>query len=858
MSCAACSARVQKTTEKVNGVDSAAVNLLKNSMEVVYDGNPKTLSEISDAVEQAGYGAYLQESEGASSGSPAQSKKANPAAEEAKQVKRRLIVSIIFTVPLFYISMGHMFGWPLPDFLTEPQYSMNFALVLFLLLIPVIVINFKFFSVGFRTLFQGSPNMDSLIALGSSASTIYGMYGMFRISTFLGQGDISAAYTASSSLYFDSAAMILTLITLGKFFEARAKGKTSDALTSLMDLAPQTARLLIGDTEKEIPSTEVKVGDVLVVRSGESVPVDGVIISGYGSLDEQMISGESIPVDKTEGDHVIGATLNQAGYFTMRAEHVGSETVLSRIVKLVDDATSSKAPIERVADKISGIFVPIVIGIALLTAVIWWLMGAGFETAFSHAITVLVIACPCALGLATPTAVMVGTGRGARYGILIKSGEALERAQSLQSIVFDKTGTITTGKPQVTDVISGDERNKKDLLAVALSIETLSEHPLAKAICSYAKDQGTKPQALTAFKQVPGQGLSANFDDKPVLAGNLKMMREHSVDIAPYQSDIDRLGSEGKTPIIFAQDQKVLGILGLADTVKRDSKLALDTLRAQGIKTVMVTGDNALTAHAIQNYLGIDDVKSDALPQDKVSYIRDLHEKGSVGMVGDGINDAPALIQADVGIAIGAGTDIAIESADIVLVKNRLMDVVSAINLSHATMRNVKQNLFWALFYNALCIPLAAGVLSGFNINLNPMIAAAAMSLSSITVVTNALRLRRWKPQNESVEELPSSFETIEPKPLEKHHFGNMQEEKSSDSQAKETMMEKTLVVEGMMCEHCVAHVTKALEDLDGVRKADVSLDKACARVELDHDVSAETLTKAVVDAGYEVKSITE
>ena len=768
MTCAACSARVEKATAGVSGVSGVAVNLLKNSMEVQLgaEADPAaTSAAIVSAVEKAGYGAFPA-GEGAAAGSGAASAAAsagaaNPAAAaqaERKSVLQRLIISLVFTVPLFYISMGDMFGWPLPGVLTGMENMMVHGLVLFMLLVPVIFVNFKFFRVGMKSLLHGSPNMDSLIALGSGAATLYGMYALLCMAFYVGHGDLETTHRYAMNLYFESAGMILTLITLGKFLEARAKGKTTDSLSQLMDLAPKMATRLENGVEQKVPAKDVRVGDVLVVRTGEAVPVDGVVLEGEGSVDESVITGEPLPVSKREGAAVTGATVNTAGWFTMRAERVGADTVLAGIVQLVDEATSSKAPIEKMADKISGVFVPVVMGIALVAFVIWMLVGAEFATALSYAISVLVISCPCALGLATPTAIMVGTGRGAASGILVKSAEALESAQAVRTVVLDKTGTITKGAPQVTDVLPQPGVAEGELLSLVYALEKPSEHPLARAMVAYveaelAAGEGAAgegggdgaPAAAVAsdFAQAPGQGVSGTVDGHLCVAGNARMMEAYGIPVD--EAAAQQLADAGKTVTYFARGGKLVGAVAVADVPKPTSAAAIAKLRSMGIRTVMLTGDAERTAKAIQAQVGTDEVIAGVLPAEKERIVRKLSAKAPVAMVGDGINDAPALARADVGIAIGAGTDIALSSADIVLMHSDLADVPAALSLSRATMRNIKQNLFWALFYNAICIPVAAGVFAWAGFSLNPMIAAAAMSFSSVCVVTNALRLRRWR-----------------------------------------------------------------------------------------------------------------
>lgn len=749
MTCAACSARVEKVTNAVEGVAQANVNLLKNSMEVQYAEGADAAAvaqAISKAVDKAGYGAAPAGEDGAPAAGQASNASVDAAEAERKQVLTRLVVSLVFTVPLFYISMGEMFGWLLPGFLLGMENMMVYALTLFVLLVPVLFINFKFFRVGFKALINRAPNMDSLIALGSGAATLYGLYALFNIAYYTGHSDLTMAHHFAMNLYFESAAMILTLITLGKYLEARAKGKTTDSLSKLMDLSPKMAVRIENGAEVTVPAKDVRVGDVLVVKTGESVPVDGVVLEGTGSVDESVITGEPLPVSKREGDAVTGATVNTAGWFTMRAERVGSDTVLAGIVKLVDEATGSKAPIEKMADKISGVFVPVVIAIAIVTFIIWMLVGAEFATALSYAISVLVISCPCALGLATPTAIMVGTGRGATSGILVKSAEALETAQAVRTVVLDKTGTITQGAPRVTDVVLDEGVEVAEFASIMAALEKKSEHPLARAMVAYAEGvSGLHELPIEGFTQTAGEGVSGKVEGMQCHAGNARMTENKGVAVDPAWAQA--LADEGKTVTYFAREGALLGFVAVADVVKPTSAAAIKQLHEMGVRTIMLTGDAERTALSIHKQVGTDEVIAGVLPADKERTVRTLSAKGSVAMVGDGINDAPALARADVGIAIGAGTDIALSSADIVLMHSDLMDVPAALDLSRATMRNIKQNLFWALFYNAICIPVAAGALAFLGISLNPMIAAAAMSFSSVCVVTNALRLRTWKPR---------------------------------------------------------------------------------------------------------------
>ena len=755
MTCAACSTHVEKATSEVPGVEKAVVNLLKNTMDVAYDGSSATIEAISKAVDKAGYGATPRV-EASSTGDATQAGSAqraaqpeNAAAKEAKSMRIRLIVSFVFVIPLFYINMGHMWGWPLPDFLAGHENMMVLALTELLLVTPIVFVNFKFFRNGFKGLVHRAPNMDTLVALGATASMVYSIAQLYIMSYALGRGDIDMAHMASMDLYFEGAGMILALITLGKYFEARSKGRTTDAITSLMDLAPKTATLVgDGGAETEVPIERVQVGDILIVRAGQGVPVDGVIVEGNGVVDESALTGESVPVDKVLGDEVTGATVNTAGYFKMRATRVGDDTAIARIIRLVDEATSSKAPIQRLADRISSVFVPVVIAIAIVVFIVWLaISGMDVSKAIVHAITVLVISCPCALGLATPTAIMVGTGRGAAQGILIKNAEALENVHDIATVVLDKTGTITSGTPEVTDVIVADGMEEGDLLMLAYGMEKKSEHPLAQAICVYAEEHESDQLPISDFRQVPGRGLVATTEGAEALAGNSLMMEEAGLELGELGQKAEALSLQGKTPLFFAWGGQLLGVIAVADQVKPTSADAIREIRALGVRTVMLTGDNERTAAAIQEQVGVDHVVAGVLPDGKDAQIQELSGQGKVAMVGDGVNDAPALARADVGIAIGAGTDVAIESADMVLVRNDLMDVAASIQLSRATMRNIKQNLFWALFYNVLCIPVAAGIFSSFGVTLTPDFAAAAMSLSSIFVVTNALRLRAWKPK---------------------------------------------------------------------------------------------------------------
>lgn len=834
MTCSACSAHVEKSVSKLEGVQCVNVNLLQNSMVVEYDDNALGTTDIIHAVESGGYGASVQGE------TKMQEAPKNVAAEEMHHMKRRLIASFCFLIPLFYISMGHMMGAPLPAILLGDENVMIFALTQLFLTIPVLIINKKYYVVGFKALWNRAPNMDSLIALGSAASVVYSVFAIYSMAYAMGHGDLMTAHHYGMELYFESAAMILTLITVGKYMETRSKGKTSEAISKLMDLAPKTATVLRNGVEREIPVEEVVTGDTIIVKPGQRIPVDGKIMEGFSAVDESAITGESIPVEKQVGDTVIGATVNKSGYFRMTATRVGKDTTLSQIIALVEEAGASKAPIAKLADKVSGVFVPVVITIAVLAAVIWFVAGnQPFSFALSIGIAVLVISCPCALGLATPTAIMVGTGKGAEYGILVKSAESLEIAHQVQTVVLDKTGTLTEGKPVVTDVVLAKGILRNRLLKQAAAVEALSEHPLAEAIVAYAKEKEVAFEKAENLTATAGQGVEADVAGKHILAGNLKMMQERGIQLGEWEAKAVDLAEAGKTPLFFAENETFLGIVALADTLKPTSKAAVDAFHQMGIEVVMLTGDNKRTAEAIAKELDIQ-VIAEVLPQDKEREVRRLQEQGKkVAMIGDGINDAPALMRADVGVAIGAGTDVAMESADIILMKSDLMDAVTAIELSHATIRNIKENLFWAFFYNACGIPLAAGVFYPFlEWKLNPMFAAAAMSFSSAFVVGNALRLRLFRPKYaKTTTALPK--EDIQKEPNHKEEIG----------------MKKVLKIEGMMCNHCTGRVEKALNDLDGVT-AEVSLEGKSATVTLSKEVSDETLVQTVTDAGYEVVDI--
>ncbi len=861
MTCAACSARVEKSVSALPGVQQCTVNLLKNSMVVNYDGAALNSEQIIGAVEKAGYGASVQAAKNKAA-APAASP-VNEAKKEYQTMKRRVIWSFVFTVPLFYISMGHMMGWPLPGFFLGTENAMVYALTLFLLALPVSIINNKYYRMGFKTLFHGSPNMDSLIALGSGASMVYGIYALYKIAYGFGHGDLAMVQQFTHDLYFEGAGTILTLITLGKFFEARAKGRTSDAINKLLNLAPKTATVLRDGVESVIPADEVEKGDILIVKAGESIPVDGVLLEGTASVDESAITGESIPVDKQAGDKVIGATINQSGYFQMRADKVGDETALSQIIRLVDEATSSKAPIAKLADRVAGVFVPIVIAIALISMIVWLVSGATFEFAMTIAVSVLVVSCPCALGLATPTAIMVGTGKGATNGILIKSAEALETAHSVKVVVLDKTGTITQGKPMVTDLVCREDASQQQLLQTAASLEKLSEHPLAKSIVAEAQRQEIPFLPVEQFEQIPGQGIKGTIHGQVCLAGNQKLLNAFGVHDRNLEELQDQMADQGKTPLFFAANGKLIGMIAVADVVKPTSKQAVQELQSMGIQVVMLTGDHKKTAEAIRKQVGVDRVVAEVLPQDKEQEIRKLQESGQkVAMVGDGINDAPALARADVGIAIGAGTDVAMESADIVLMKNDLLDVAGAIELSKATIRNIKENLFWAFFYNVIGIPIAAGCwYTAFHLKMNPMVAALAMSFSSVFVVSNALRLRFFKPKHgtsaNSEDSIPAPAPVQYTVPAAAGSSQGIPLPPETDHQTDGgIVMKKELSIEGMMCQNCVKHVLHALEKVPGASQVNVSLEEKKATLEVPEGVSDADLTAAVTEEGYEVTGV--
>ena len=949
MSCSACSSHVEKAVNKLENVEKASVNLLTETMDVTYDETKITSAEIIDAVVKAGYGASVM-TEGSAAGAGGRSTSGNAGSTgrsaadgkqelqqkldaDARAMKWRLGISIGFLIPLMYVSMHHMlkewFGIPVPAFIVNTMHgnanAMNFALTQFLLLLPILYVNRKFFSVGFKTLAHRSPNMDSLIALGSGAALVYGIFAMYRISYGLGYGDMAVVEHYSHDLYFESSGTILTLITVGKYLESRSKGKTSEAITKLMNLAPKVAVLVTGDgQEKEVPTENLQKGDIFLVKPGSLVPVDGIVLEGNSSVDEAAITGESVPVEKQAGDHVVSATVNKAGFLKCRADRVGDDTTLAQIIRLVEEASASKAPIAQLADKVAGVFVPTVITISLITLVVWLLNGATAEFAISTAIAVLVISCPCALGLATPVAIMVGTGVGAGNGILIKTGEALQQAKEIDTVVLDKTGTITSGKLKVEEVGGYQSDFPADaMMQIAAALEKKSEHPLAEAVVEYAESFRLTIPEIVDFKATFGRGvegaLAADFlaveaakNDGPTAVfyagklsngsntsgngtrkapptgntvpdtgsvfpagtkfyvGNLAFLQEKNITLPQGAAEgLNRMADEGMTPLLVAQEGRFLGIIGVSDTVKATSYEAINAWEKMGVRVIMLTGDNRRTAEAVRQKLGISEVVAEVLPQDKEKKVSELKRQGhKVAMIGDGINDAPALAAADVGMAIGAGTDVAMESADIILMKNDLRDAVTAMKLSRAVIRNIKENLFWAFFYNCIGIPLAAGVLyPAFQIRLNPMFGAAAMSLSSIFVVGNALRLRGFKSgftplkkgtPKASHKEIEITHATAEGEqcilkaPTEQNNRQDVKQEKE-----RTNTMKKVISIEGMMCNHCTGTVQKALEAVEGVKAVTMSLEQKNATVELASDVADDVLTKAVVDAGYEVKGIT-
>ena len=861
MTCSACSSHVEKSVGKLTGVENVSVNLLTNSMQVEFDENKLDTAGIIKAVEDAGYGAEVKDGHAKSgtktSGqSDSQENRGLSAVEQnVKNMKKRLIVSLIFWIPLMYVSMGHMiYQWlniPMPpftmNFLHGNENAITYAFTQFLLLLPILIANHKYFKNGFKTLWHRSPNMDSLIAIGAGAAILYGIFAIYRIGYAMGHGDMAVVHQYAHDLYFESAGTILTLITIGKYLETKSKGKTSEAITKLLNLAPKTVTAVRDGVEQVVDATDVEKGEIFLVKPGESVAVDGIVLEGKSSFDESAITGESIPVPKQEGDTIVSASINKSGLIRAKATKVGEDTTIAQIIRLVEEASSSKAPIAKMADKIAGVFVPAVITIALITGVIWLISGATFEFAMSTAIAVLVISCPCALGLATPVAIMVGTGKGAENGILIKSGDALETAHQIDTVVLDKTGTITQGKPVVTDIIcaAGKNADKTQLLQIAGSLEKGSEHPLAEAIVNYCVTNNISLEKVTDFNALFGKGIEGTVSGTHYYAGNEKMMEEKGISLSTEQKNqIQALAKQGRTPLLFADEKQFLGIVAVADVVKPTSKEAVQKFRDYGIHVIMLTGDNEVTAQAIKEQVGIDEVIAGVLPRHKVA------------MIGDGVNDAPALASADVGIAIGAGTDVAIESADIVLMKNDLLDAVGAVKLSKAVIRNIKENLFWAFFYNSIGIPLAAGVLYPlFQIKLNPMFGAAAMSLSSVCVVSNALRLR-WVKLHDAKKTQSEPYQDVAASTIADINQHNALDNniKSTNNDKGESTMTTTISIEGMMCAHCQAHVEKALKEVAGVTEVTVSLENKNAVV--TGDASVEALKQAVVDAGYEVTDV--
>lgn len=881
MSCAACSSRVEKAVSKVPGVTACSVSLLTNSMGVEGDVPPET---VIHAVEDAGYGASLK-----GQGTAAQAQSASEAEDALKDretpvLKHRLIASLGFLAVLMYMSMGHMmWGWPLPHFMDGNHVAMG--LLQLLLAGIIMVINQKFFISGFKGLLHRAPNMDTLVALGSGASFIYSTYALFAMTDAQLKGNDTAVMSYMHEFYFESAAMILALITVGKMLEARSKGKTTDALKGLMKLAPKTAVIIRDGVETKVPIEEVKKGDVFVVRPGENIPVDGVVLEGTSAVNEAALTGESIPVDKAQGDPVSAATVNQSGYLRCEATRVGEDTSLSQIIRMVSDAAATKAPIAKIADRVSGVFVPAVITIAVVTTIVWLLAGQTFGFALARGISVLVISCPCALGLATPVAIMVGNGMGAKNGILFKTAVSLEETGKMDIVALDKTGTITSGEPRVTDVIPSGGVTEKELVSLALSLEKKSEHPLAKAVLLYAKEQQIDAPEAADFQALPGNGLSGTLEGASLAGGSFSYISGHTTVSAQEQASFERLASEGKTPLCFMKNGRLAGMIAVADVIKEDSPQAVKELQNMGIRVVMLTGDNERTARAIGAQAGVDEVIAGVLPDGKESVIRSLKEQGKVAMVGDGINDAPALTRADIGIAIGAGTDIAIDAADVVLMKSRLSDVPASIRLSRATLRNIHENLFWAFFYNVVGIPLAAGLWYPiFGWKLNPMFGAAAMSLSSFCVVTNALRLNLFKMHDASkdhpmrkraekaankggdkaenagavrteAEDIRSIGQTANENETVSKEMQKSENQKNHINMEGITMT-KTMNIEGMMCGHCEARVKKALEALAGVESAEVSHEKGTAVVSMSADVADDTLKEAVEAQDYKVDSI--
>ena len=841
MTCASCQANVTRAVEKL-GVNEVNVNLINESMSVDYDDNKISDEDIINAVENIGYGASLKNTD-----TPKTSEKKNEDTLE-DETKHRLKVSFAFMIPLLYLAMGPMVGLPVPDFVTGPEGALNNAFLQFLLTIPVLFVNRKFFTSGFKGLINRAPNMDTLVALGSSAATFYGIFSIMRMAYGLGLGDFDLVHTYMHSLYFESAAVILTLITLGKYFEARSKGRTKASLESLMNLAPKKATRIVDGRQEVVDVDQINKDDIILIKPGDSIPVDGVIVEGSSVIDESAITGESIPVNKGVDNQVVTATINKDGSFKFRATAVGEDTTLAQIINLVNEANETKAPIAKMADKISAVFVPAVIVISILTFAIWMLLGYDFEFALNLMISVLVISCPCALGLATPMSIMVSTGKSAELGLLFKNAEALENLHKVDTILLDKTGTITEGRPVVTDIeTSMDER---DFLELATSIESSSEHPLSTAITTYADENDIHPVKVHEFNALSGKGIKAIVDSKTYFAGNLRLMKEENIDLVEYESVAEEYASQGKTSMYFADERKVLGIIAVKDVAKNTSKIAIDELKNLGYEVTMVTGDNATTAEAIRKELNIDKKFAEVLPQDKDKVVKKLQDEGrKVTMVGDGINDAPALARSNIGMAIGNGTDVAIDSADVVLMRNSLLDIVSSIELSKATIKTIKQNLFWAFFYNVILIPVAAGLLyPSFGITLNPMFAAFAMSVSSIFVCVNSLRLKGFRPEFKNQKEIDKLLDE------------NPDESKVNENNKGENKMAETnkllVNVEGMTCNHCKANVEKALKELSFVENAEVDLENKNAEVEYFGSVDEDAIKNAITEAGYEFTGI--
>ncbi len=858
MSCAACSARVEKAVSKVEGTKDVSVNLLTNSMQLAYDENQTSPAAIIQTVVDAGYGASVK-GKPAAAAAPAE----DPVKKNMEEIRHRLIGSVILVIPALYLSLygllNRVFGLPVPGFIDQyfsgPENAVIYALTLVAFVLPIMYLNRRYYVVGFRNLFRGAPNMDSLVGMGSMSAFLFGVFALFRMSWGMGHGDWALVSEYSTNLYFDSAGMIVTLITVGKYLEARAKGETSTALKKLMNLTPKQAVVVRGGVETIIPVEQLRQGDDVIVKPGERIPADGTVLSGQTSIDESAITGEPMPVEKQKGDKVTSATMNRQGTIHFRADRVGADSTIQQIIRLVDEASGSKAPIARMADQIAGVFVPVVIAVAAAAGLFWYFaMGASFEFAFSIAVCVLVIACPCSLGLATPVAIMVGTGKGAENGILIKSGEALETAQAVDTVVMDKTGTITEGHPEVTSVVAMHGKNESELLSLAAGLEAGSEHPLAEAVTRYAKEHGAAGEPMEEFSALFGRGVVAKAAGHTYAAGNTRLMQEQKVDISAISGHLEALSDSGATPLIFTEDGQVIGILGASDEPKATSREAIGKFQALGLRIVMLTGDNERTANAMKQRMGIDEIIAGVLPGGKAEEIQKLQAGGhKVAMIGDGINDAPALARADLGIAIGAGTDVAIDSADAVLMRSDLLDAVSAIRLSKAVMKNIKENLFWALFYNTICIPVACGILyPAFGIKLSPVFGAAAMSLSSVCVVMNALRLRFFKPDREQ-----ESVRAAEQKDAAAAYPAaadtHKQESAEDSGKQEENNMEKTLKIKGMMCEHCKAHVTKALSGMDGVTDVAVDLEGGKADVKASRDIPQTEFAKVIEDAGYEL-----